>query len=56
MTREFVLMLLAILEYRIAGFRYKEIDKAIALPKRAYLIMNGKRARFIFESGILERA
>jgi hypothetical protein len=37
----------AILELREAGFKYREIDAILVLPRRAYLIVNGDRAKFV---------
>jgi hypothetical protein len=38
-------MVRAILELRSAGYRYKEIDGMLNLPKRSYRIINGRKAR-----------
>lgn len=30
-----------------AGLTYREIDEVLTLPRRAYLIINGRRAKFV---------
>lgn len=40
-------MVAKIQELKDCGFTYREIDAALQLPRRSYLIMNGARAKFV---------
>lgn len=54
MLNEFVEMIAAILELRESGYRYREIDQMLQLPRKSYRIMNGRKAKFAIAEEIVK--